>query len=196
MRVQGKGPSRSAWAKRPIASPCFVACASRKATSRNAYADLVLGVVAGVDRLAAGHLPSVRLDERGALVEAHCTLIGARAQALTDEAGGQRVERLGHLGALIAGDQRLAPERHLVRLERRRQESGSLLRLEVLERHPLRARVPTAAVLLAAPVPGPLLRLLQRVESLAGEAVVAHRLHRPLDTRRGKGTRLQPIRTM
>jgi len=53
----------------------------------------------------------------------------------------------------------------------------------VLERHPLRARVPTAAVLLAAPVPGPLLRLLQRVESLAGEAVVAHRLHRPLDAR-------------
>ena len=84
---------------------------------------LVLGIVAGVDRLAAGHLARVRLDEQGAVVEAHGAAIGASTQMLADESRGQRVERFRDLRALVARDERLAPQRHVVLLARRGQQS-------------------------------------------------------------------------
>src|SRR6202022_86404 len=99
---------------------------------------LVLGIVAGVDRLAAGHLARVRLDEQGAVVEAHGAAIGASTQMLADESRGQRVERFRDLRALVARDERLAPQRHVVLLARRGQQSCFLLRLELFERATLR----------------------------------------------------------
>src|SRR5712692_5308929 len=108
---------------------------------------LVLGVIARVDRLAAGRLAGVHLDDGDALVEAHRAAVGARAQTLADVTRGQGVESFRDLRALVARDERLAPERYVVLLSRRRQESRFLLGLELLERHALRARVTTAAIL-------------------------------------------------
>jgi len=141
------------------------------------------GKVVPVRRAAARLFARMRLDERVPVVETHQGAIGARAQLLADEARRQRVQCLVHLRVLVARDLRLAPQRHVVRFRRRRQELRLLLGVEVFERHALRARVTAHAVLGEAPVTGVRARLLDVVDVLAAEAVVAHRLHCALDSR-------------
>jgi len=65
---------------------------------------------------------------------------------LPTKARGQRVESFRDLRALVARDERLAPERHVVLLARRGQENAFLLCLELLERHALRTRVTAATI--------------------------------------------------
>src|SRR5690606_15208010 len=135
-----------------------------------------------IDGASAGRLTAVSLHQSAVAVEAHERAIGACAQSLADEAGRQRVERLGDLREVIAPDLWIAPVRHLVELTGRRQEVRLLLGVEALKRQAARAGVATHAVLLSTPAFGEIARFCDRAQRLAGEAVIAHVRYGTLDT--------------
>jgi transposase len=141
---------------------------------------LVDGEVGGVGGAAARCQAGVDLDDERAVVEAHGLPVGAGAQGVADEAGGERVEGLGDLGVLVAGHLGLGSERHVVGGGGCRQEGGLLLGLELLEREPLGARVAAQAVLVVAPVAGVGAGLREVVEVLAAEAIIPDRGDGPL----------------
>jgi hypothetical protein len=85
------------------------------------------------------------LHDARAVVEAHRCAVGAGTQATPDGLGWQRVEGLGDLGVLVAGDLRLAPERHVIGRGRDGEQRLELDRLEVFAGPALRAGVAAQA---------------------------------------------------
>src|SRR5262249_9445060 len=93
----------------------------------------------------------------------------------------QRVERLGDLDVLIAGDLRLTPEGNLVGGCRTRKQDWLLLGFEILARRSLRAAGAAEAGLLAAPMDPRRPRVRWGAEDFARKAIVTHGRHRTLD---------------
>src|SRR5205807_502051 len=139
--------------------------------------------IAGVDRLAAGGLADVDLDELPAVIEADEGAIGPGRQRLPDVARGQRVERLGDLGEMVAGHARRGPERDVVELGGRGTQVRLLLGLEVLAGAALGAGVDVDTVVVAAPGGGVGAGGGEIAQDLAPEAVVAYARDAALDAR-------------
>ncbi len=121
------------------------------------------------------------LDQHQALEEAHGGGVGARHQAPAHELPGQRVERAGDLGVLVAGHLGLAPQRQVVARGGRGQQGGALHRLEVLARPALGGAMAAHPVVVLAPVAGMGAGHLHVLQVLAGEAVVPDIAHRARD---------------
>ena len=134
-----------------------------------------------IEGLAARRLARVRLDHEAADVEADGVRVGARRQDLADVRMRQRVGRLGDRRELIARDLRRAPRGDVVRRGRRGLQRRQLLGAKVLERPPLRATVAPQAVLVETPGARAHVRVVEREEDFAREAVVADAGHGALD---------------
>jgi hypothetical protein len=101
MRDQGRGPASSACAKEADGFAALGGLLVEKIDVPHGVGGLFRGRIRGIDRAASGRLAGVGLDELPSEIEADKLLIGSRVELFADKHRGQRVGRLGDLGAMI-----------------------------------------------------------------------------------------------
>ncbi len=133
---------------------------------------LLAGKIHGIGRTSTGRLSRMSLDQHTAIVKTHKLAVCTRPQTAANKLAGQRVERLGDLRVLIAGDLGPAPQRHVVDHGGSRQQRRLFDLLEVFARETLRASVTTQPIFLKAPAQGMLARLLDGDQVFASKAII------------------------
>lgn len=140
-----------------------------------------------IGRAPAGRLARMSLDQHATVVKAYGLRVGSctklPAAEGEDEMARQGIQRLGDLGVLIARHFGLGPQRHVIGLARRCDQLRAFDGIEMLARQALRTGMTAQAVFFETPASGMLAGVIDRQQTLAGKAIVAHVTDTSFDAR-------------